>query len=52
MKGGWRNFHNEELHSLQSSINIIRIIKNQITEDGLRGACRSTDKGKEIPVLN
>jgi hypothetical protein len=25
--GGWRKLHNEELHSLYSSLNIIKVIK-------------------------
>jgi hypothetical protein len=28
-KGGWRKFHNEELHNLYSSPNIIRITKSR-----------------------
>jgi hypothetical protein len=27
--GGWRKLHNEELHNLYSSLNIIRIIKSR-----------------------
>jgi hypothetical protein len=27
MTGGWRKLHNEELHNLYSSPNIIRVIK-------------------------
>jgi hypothetical protein len=29
MVGGWRKIHNEELHNLYSSPNIIRIIKSR-----------------------
>jgi hypothetical protein len=29
MTGGWRKLHNEELHSLYSSPNIIRMIKSR-----------------------
>jgi hypothetical protein len=29
VKGGWRKIHNEELHSLYSSSNIIKIIKSR-----------------------
>jgi hypothetical protein len=29
MTGGWRKLHNEELHILYSSTNIIRIIKSR-----------------------
>jgi hypothetical protein len=28
MAGGWRKLHNEELHKLYSSYNIIRMIKS------------------------
>jgi hypothetical protein len=28
--GGWRKLHNEELHNLNSSLNIIRIIKSRM----------------------
>jgi hypothetical protein len=27
--GGWRKLHNEELHNLYSSLNIIRMIKSR-----------------------
>jgi hypothetical protein len=27
--GGWRKLHNEELHDLYSSLNIIRMIKSR-----------------------
>jgi hypothetical protein len=29
--GGWRGMHNEELHNLYASPNIIRVIKSRIT---------------------
>ena len=29
MKGGWRRLHNEELHSLYRSPNIVRVIKSR-----------------------
>jgi hypothetical protein len=29
VKGGWRKLHNEELHNLYSSPNIIRMIKSR-----------------------
>jgi hypothetical protein len=32
MTGGWRKLHNEELHNLYSSPNIIRLIKSRIME--------------------
>jgi hypothetical protein len=40
--GGWRKLQNEELHNLYSSLNIIRMIK----EDELGMACR-TNWGEE-----
>jgi hypothetical protein len=39
--GGWRRPHNEELHNLQASPNIIRVIK--IKEDGM-GALHAWDR--------
>jgi hypothetical protein len=27
--GSWRKFHNDELHSLYSSLNIVRVIKSR-----------------------
>jgi len=27
--GGWRRLHNEELHNLYTSLNIIRVIKSR-----------------------
>jgi hypothetical protein len=43
--GGWRKLHNEELHNLYSSPNIIRMIKSRrgracSTMGGKRNACR------------
>jgi hypothetical protein len=35
--GGWRRLHNEELHDLCASLNIIKVIK--IKEDEMGGAC-------------
>jgi hypothetical protein len=29
--GGWRRLHNEELHNLYSSPNIIKVIKSRMT---------------------
>jgi hypothetical protein len=29
VRGGWRNVNNEELHSLCSSLNIIKVIKSR-----------------------
>jgi hypothetical protein len=37
MAGGCRRLHNEELHNLYASPNIVRVI--QITEDELGGTC-------------
>jgi hypothetical protein len=28
--GGWRRLHNEELHNLNASLNIIRVIKSRM----------------------
>jgi hypothetical protein len=30
VREGWRKLHNEELHSLQSSSNIVRMIKSRM----------------------
>jgi hypothetical protein len=35
--GGWRRLHNEELHNLYLSSNVIRV--NQIKRDEMDGAC-------------
>jgi hypothetical protein len=41
MVGSWRNLHNEELHGLYSSPNIIRMAKSRRLEEGRkRNACR------------
>jgi hypothetical protein len=32
--GGWRRLHNEELHNLHASLNIIKVIKSRITWAG------------------
>jgi hypothetical protein len=44
MTGGWRKLHNEELHNLYSSPNIVRMIKSRrmrwaghVTRMGRRG---------------
>ena len=37
VKGEWRKLHNEELNDLYSSLNIVRVIKNEKNEMG--GAC-------------
>jgi hypothetical protein len=35
--GGWRRLHNEELHNLYASTNIIRVKK--VKEDEMDGTC-------------
>jgi hypothetical protein len=44
--GGWRKLHNEELHDLYSSLNIVRVIKSRkirwtrhVARIGRREAC-------------
>jgi hypothetical protein len=45
--GVWRKLHNEELHDLYSSPNIVRVKKIEINMMG--GTC-SWDEGEESPV--
>jgi hypothetical protein len=47
--GDWRKLHNEELHKLYSSPNIIRMI--QVKEDEMGRAC-STNGGDEECIYN
>jgi hypothetical protein len=35
--GSWRKLHNDELHSLYSSPNIVRVIKSRRMRDGTWG---------------
>jgi hypothetical protein len=39
--GEWRRLHNEELHNLYDSPNIIRVIRDEIKEDEMGWACSS-----------
>jgi hypothetical protein len=45
VSGGWRRLHNEELHNLDASPNIIMVII--VKEDEIGGAC-STHEGREM----
>jgi hypothetical protein len=48
--GGWRKLHNEELHNLYASPNIIRMIKSRL----MRGAghvARMWEKRNEYGIL-
>jgi hypothetical protein len=42
--GGWRKLHNEELHGLNSSPSIVRVIKAK--EDEMGGACGTNGGGE------
>jgi hypothetical protein len=42
--GGWRRLHNEELHNLYASSNIISVIKSK--EDEMDRACSTHGTGK------
>jgi hypothetical protein len=42
--GGWRRLHNEELHSLYASANIIRVIKLRMRWAGYV-ACKQNSSG-------
>jgi hypothetical protein len=43
--GGWRKLHNEELHNLYSSPNIIRMF--QVKEDEMGKACSTGGEEEE-----
>jgi hypothetical protein len=43
--GGWRKLHNEELHNLYSSLNIITVIKSRLDEvTGVYSMCGTHEK--------
>ena len=44
--GGWRKLHNEELHDLYSSPNIVRVIKSR--RKGWVGHVARMEKGRDI----
>jgi hypothetical protein len=44
VKGEWRKLHNEELHYLYCSPNIVRVIKIEKNEMG--GACTADGEGE------
>jgi hypothetical protein len=46
--GGWRRLHNEELHNLFASLNVIRVIKSK----GMRWAGHVTRMGEMINAYN
>jgi hypothetical protein len=50
--GGWRKLHNEELHNLYYSRNIIRMINTTVYENGRGGGARTvhTDE-KFVKIL-
>jgi hypothetical protein len=47
---GWRKLHNEELHNLYSSLNIIRIIKSRNMKRA-KHVARMREKGKTYRLL-
>jgi len=49
--GGWRTLHNEELHNLYASPNIIRVIKSRKMRCAGHVARIGDKKGKVIPLL-
>jgi hypothetical protein len=44
--GGWRRLHNEQLHDLYTSPNVIIIFGDQIKEDEMGGGCST--HGREV----
>jgi hypothetical protein len=44
VSGEWRKFHNEELHNLYSSPDII----SQVKENEVCGACSTQERGEKI----
>jgi hypothetical protein len=43
--GSWRKLHNDELHSLYSSPNIVRVIKSRRLREAGHVACTGEGKG-------
>jgi hypothetical protein len=48
VKGGWRRLHNEELHNLYASPNVIRVIKSRKREWGSRSNTHGRGGGREM----
>jgi hypothetical protein len=44
-EGSWRKFHNNELHSLYSSLNIVRVIKSRRMRWVAHVACMGEGRG-------
>jgi hypothetical protein len=44
--GSWRKLHNDELHSLYSSLNIVRVIKSRILRWMGHVACMGEGRGE------
>jgi len=45
--GGWRRLHNEKLHNLYTSLNVIRVVE----EDGIGGTCSTHGRDNYIKNL-
>jgi DNA-binding PucR family transcriptional regulator len=45
LPGGWRRLHNEELHNLYASPNIVRVIKSKLWLENLKRKGHSEDLG-------
>jgi hypothetical protein len=44
--GSWRKLHNDELYSLYSSPNTVRVIKSRRVRDGVGGTCGTNGGGE------